>query len=256
MSASIIERIYALDEHESRCLYSAGGAEIRQYRQYRWLNLDGSLIQSLMDLEQPGKLLNPVNTCMLSALVFTGPPRRVLNLGFGGGGFERFFRQYFPGTVVDSVEVDETVIHLAREYFGIAADYPVYLQAAGDFVARSDGHYELILCDIFNRENHPDCLYETGFYSDCQQRLSGNGLMVLNLVPDDERDLMAILLPLRQSFGHVSLSRINGHDNVLVFAAQAAVRPMAGPELLAQLGNWLGIDVGETLAQLQPLPPA
>jgi len=217
---TIIEEIYDLEDHESQVLFSAGNAEVRQYRHYRWLNIDGYLIQSVMDLDQPGKLMNPVNIYMLAVLYFIENPVRVLNLGFGGGVFERFFIEHYANITLHSVENNETIIHLAREYFGIEPDYPVYLQSAEKFVAGNDAKYNLILCDIFSQEDHPVCLYSESFYSDCQGCLDDDGIIVLNLVCESEKDLLKILLQLRKVFRYGCLLEIPEHQNIIVFASK------------------------------------
>ncbi|MCG8324747.1 MAG: hypothetical protein MI673_04455 [Thiotrichales bacterium] len=216
---SIIEEIYNLDDGGSQVLYSGRRAEVRQYRHYRWLNIDGYLIQSIMDLEHPGKLLNPVNGYMLGGLAFIKEPANVLNLGFGGGVFERYFQHNLPAVMVHSVEINEEIIHLAREFFGFDAGYPVYLQSAQDYMAHHSIAYDLILCDIFIQESHPPCLKDESFYNDCRRNLSATGVMVINLVPADEQALIEILLTLRKSFAFNAILKIPDHSNILVYAS-------------------------------------
>ncbi|MDX1518945.1 MAG: hypothetical protein R3318_02400 [Gammaproteobacteria bacterium] len=252
---SIIEDIYSLDEDRTQLLYRGENAEIRQFHQYRWLNLDGDLIQSIMDLEQPARLLNPVNIYMLTALAFTTNLSSVLNLGFGGGVFERFFRHYCPEIQLHSVESNETVIHLAREFFDIDPDYPVYLQPAEKFVSEVDAAYGLILCDIFSQEHHPDCLYHDAFYRDCQRCLDEDGLMVVNLVTDTEEKLLEVLLPLRKSFAYSCLLEIPHHNNILVFSCRHDFLKRFDAESGAELDSRYGLDISSQVSLLQPLPP-
>ncbi len=221
---SIIDQLYRLNETEFSRLYAAHGAEVREYDHYRWLHLGGDLIQSAVDCHAPERLLNPVNASMLTALVFLPQYRSILNLGFGGGAFERFFGKYLPDSNVDSVESDEIVIHLAREFFFIDLECPVYLQSAEQFLTGCDQQYDLILCDLFAEEKHPASFYDTDFYRGCQRCLHAHGVLVMNLIPADERDMTAILLPLRQSFRYSGLLQLPDHDNAILFASNQAFR--------------------------------
>jgi len=252
---SIIDTLYDLDDHDSDLLCSMGNAQVRQYRNYRWLSLDGSLIQSVMDLDQPQRLINPVNIYMLLALTHTGNVNDVLNLGMGGGVFERFFSGVYPQARLHSVESDETVVHLAREYFAVDPAWPVYLQSAGRFVSASDASYDLILCDIFSGETQPRCLYADDFHANCRQRLKPAGIMVFNLVPEHEQDLLHLLLPLRRAFEFTTLLEIPGHHNVLVFASSVKFDPAANRERFESVTGMLDLPATATADLFRPLPP-
>lgn len=221
---SVIDELYHLDEQQYELLYRGNNAEVRQYRQYRWLNLGGDLIQSVMDIKEPHKLLNPVNQYMLGSLLLLEKCSDVLNIGFGGGVFERFLSCLDPDISIHSVENDEVVVHLSREFFHIQEEYPVYLQSADNFVSATDGHYDLILCDIFTDEKHPVCLLDAEFYSDCRRCLNDDGLLVMNLVPEDESELLEILKAVRDSFRHINLLEIPEHQNVILYISANEIK--------------------------------
>ena len=224
---SVIEDIYALKKGEASCLYQGNDVEVWQYRHYRWLNQGGQLIQSIMDVDNPARPINPVTQYMLAALSMLSQSNRLLNLGFGAGTIERYLHAFFPGRSLHSVDNNELVIHLAREFFAIDPGYTVYLEEAGRFVAKADDTYDAILCDIFDGQCHPDCLYENDFYSACRQRLSADGLLIANLVPEDENDMLELLLPLRKNFSHSGLIELPEHDNVILLASNASLeRPL------------------------------
>ena len=76
--------------------------------------------QSAINLRRP---FRPCDTYIrLFFTTFLSQPRakRVLIIGLGGGVWPLLIRHYFPSTVVDVVELDETVIELACEFFGLA----------------------------------------------------------------------------------------------------------------------------------------
>ncbi len=84
---------------------------------FRWLTLNSDIVQSLISLTQPDRVLLPYTHAMLLALVFKQEPLRLLNLGAGCGTFERFFFKNFPDTAITSVESNVDIINVSREYF-------------------------------------------------------------------------------------------------------------------------------------------
>lgn len=220
---SDIDTIYDLNEKQSLILYSdtisGQTVEVREYEDLRWLCIDGSAVQSLMNITDSGKLLNPVSHILVAGISLFDHVDRLLNLGLGGGSIERFIWQYFPEITIDSVESSEVIIHIAREFFCIPDTAPIFHSTAEQFFTTTCAQYQIILCDIFSGQSHPDCLYQSHFYQYCQQHLSADGIIIINLTPEDERDLLDILLPLRLSFAHTYLYEVDDHSNIIIFAA-------------------------------------
>lgn len=256
---SIIDDIYALKKGEASCLFQGNDVEIWQYRQCRWLNQGGLLIQSIMDVDNPARPLNPVALYMLAALSLLSHSDRLLNLGFGAGTIERYLHAFFPGRTLHSVENDEMVIHLAREFFAVDPGYTVYLEEAGRFVASAEDTYDAILCDIFDGQCHPECLYENDFYYACGQRLSAEGLLIVNLVPENEADMLELLLPLRKNFSHSGLIELPEHDNIILLASNASLeRPVNktwADILQKEAGTVTETDARAILDTMTILPP-
>lgn len=49
---------------------------------------------------------------------FSAGPKRVLVLGLGGGALCTYLHQTFPSLSVEGVEIDPTMVDLAKKYFG------------------------------------------------------------------------------------------------------------------------------------------
>ena len=63
-----------------------------------------------------------VRFCGLSALAFReSPPQRLMVIGLGGGSFASLLAQAAPGAVIDAVELDPVVVHVARRYFSLVS---------------------------------------------------------------------------------------------------------------------------------------
>jgi len=66
-----------------------------------------------MSLSKPYQLLLPYTEAMLAGLVIIEQPKRLLNLGLGGGSFLRFFNKTWPKLLVGSVDSRFEVIDLS-----------------------------------------------------------------------------------------------------------------------------------------------
>jgi hypothetical protein len=80
-----------------------------------WMNW-----QSGIDLRRPFRPYDIYNRLLFASFLCKRKAKRVLVIGLGGGIWPMLIRHYFPSVVVDVVEIDETVIALASDYFGLS----------------------------------------------------------------------------------------------------------------------------------------
>ena len=150
---SLLEKIYDLTPEQSQVLHSelVDGQliEVREFENYRWLQLGGRSIQGLMDVDTPDQILLPNIQALLTTLLVCPEANRLLNLGFGCGSIERFFNAKLPELEITSLESNATVIRLAREFFFIADDNQIVNAAAEEYLEKETASYDIILCDIF-----------------------------------------------------------------------------------------------------------
>ena len=230
--------------------------EVHEHDGERWVYTGEDSILSLMRLDVPADPVMPNHIAMLAALLFVDRPQSVLNLGFGTGAFERFFSDRLPDTNVVSVDTSRTLVELARKYFAIRHDLPVIIRPAEQFLHDNTQGFDLILCDIFQGDRHPDCLTDTDFHADAARSLVAGGVMSVNLSPATEQALLEILLPMRRSFRHVMLVNLVDYGNVVVFAMQHA--PVDARELYKraeQAAEQLRLDLRHIPERLSALPP-
>lgn len=160
--------------------------------------------QSAVDLADPGTLQLAYARSIFASLLVRHPQERVLILGLGGGGMVRFFRQHFPETTVDGVEIDPEVARLARDYFGVATDARtgIHVADAFEFVHGTSTEYDAIYLDTFLRapeesglEEKTSRLKTIEFLSTLKSRLRPGGVVAFNLIvsdPTTPADLVAI----------------------------------------------------------------
>jgi hypothetical protein len=76
--------------------------------------------ESGIDLRRPFRPHDIYIKLFFASFICKPNARRVLVIGLGGGIWPMLIRHYFPLVIVDVVEIDETVIALANDFFGLA----------------------------------------------------------------------------------------------------------------------------------------
>ncbi len=232
-----------------------GPLEVREIDGLRWFTAGGRYVQGMMDVTAPARVVLPHHHAMLGALAWARRDGRLLNLGLGCGTFERFAAAHLPHAGVVSVEPDAAVLSLAREHFGLPPGLAVVNATAADYLARADERFDVILCDIFVGEHHPDCLFDSYFHADLAAHLAEGGVLALNLSPDEDDEVVAILAALRQPIEWVMLAPVAEHGNVVVLAANAAPpAPAVLRERAGRLAPAWGLAVAALLPDFERLP--
>ena len=236
-------------------LAKRGSARVYQQDNIRWLQLGNNHIQAQMDTKSIASPQLHSVKALLAGLAFVDAPRNIINIGLGGGSVERFLSAYLPAVSIISIEPDTDVVRLARQYFYFSDDWPVVIDTAENFLSRKQDCVDVIICDIFQDERHPSCLYEAGFYENCANSLSGKGLLMVNLAPADTDDCLAILVALRSVFTYSCLVPVTDTRNCIIYASR---QPMLSLPSAIKGGEWLqnlGVDVAVILDGATMLPP-
>lgn len=148
-------------------------------------------IMSRIDIDQPLNLIGTYSQAMLlSACWHATPPERAYIAGFGGGRLGMLLHHCFPEILVDGSDLDDKILSVAQDYFGIEYDDRYSIKAAdsrSDFDSRNSD-YDIVIIDIFaGKGDQPDHLTDRDFFEVCKQRLTRNGLVAVNLVEMDPR---------------------------------------------------------------------
>lgn len=222
-----IDAIYQLEKEESTLLFSETVneqlIEVREWNHFRWLQIGGDLIQSLMETKHIERIALPNIGAQLLPLAFQENVSSFLNLGLGGGSIERFVSTYYPHVSLTSVESEPTIINIAKDYFQLPENVDVVHSKAEEFVQNNTKSYDIILCDMFEDEQLPGFMYQDSFYSDLNRCLSPKGTLAMNLLPESEQDVVSLVLPMKDYFEHISLLEIPNHDNVVIYASHQAL---------------------------------
>lgn len=256
---NLIEQLLDAQQKQNTLIETVDDAgrriEVYQDQGMRWIYTGGQSIQSTLDLNEPERLVQAYQQVMLTALLLNPTPHRILNLGFGGGAFERFFNAGKNALEIVSVDANAALVALAQKHMQVPQQWPVVIELAEVFLSGADDLFDILLCDLFVGQHHADCLSTADFYLNASNRLTDAGVMVANLAPRSEAELITILSCARQVFCGAMISQVNHQSNiVLVLSKQPlpTTRALAARNETCQ--NRWPLDFDQLLAGFKPFP--
>lgn len=196
--------------------------QVRENDKLRWLYTGGEAIQSIIELNNPQKVLLPVPKALLVAFLWLPQTSRVLNLGVGGGTIENALTQV-SSIKVTSIEASSAIIDLANKYFYFPKQQPIIESCALAFLLADQQQYNLICVDLFDAERIPDFCFSSLFYNLLNNRLLGSGVVAINLHPKNEEELLNILLLNKALFSNIALIKFNHYKNIVVLLSNSFI---------------------------------
>ncbi len=176
-------------------------------------------IMSRIDIVNPLNLLAVYTQAMMLSLVWESNPSRVLVIGFGGGRIPMVFHHYFPNVIVESADIEPEITEISQKFFGIEFDnrLKIAIKDGRDYIADCDANiqYDCILVDAFRGTGYGPYRFSTlDFYNLCKRHLTDGGVVLLNLLENDQLYLNKILT-FKSAFVNTYLFRSQG-VNVLI----------------------------------------
>jgi spermidine synthase len=174
-------------EKRRRLLAPEYSIEISEKSGVRYLHFGSEWIQGAMRVQRPNALeLAYTREMMTGFLLRDAPwPRRALLVGLGAGSFVKFLYHKSPETKITVVEIDPQVEIVARLHFKLPDDPERLKIAIGDgaeYLEKRRSKFDLILVDGFDKDADPGLLDTPNFYRNCRARLTGNGVLAVNLL--------------------------------------------------------------------------
>jgi len=111
-----------------------------------------------------------------------------LMIGLGGGSAQRSFEYYYPGVTIDTVEIDPSVVQVARAYFGYEESerQKIHVEDGRLFLRRSTARYDLLVLDAYVQGRYgasiPQHLATKEFFELARDHLSTNGILAYNVI--------------------------------------------------------------------------
>lgn len=182
----------------------------------------GSLPQTTIDLKDPDRLVARYIAYLHLGLVFRPDSKKVLFLGLGGGAGIRSFRRSYPQVQITAVDIDPTVVEVARKFFFLQEDerLSVVVDDARHFLSVTEESFDQIILDVYNQDGYPSRMYTRESFqlmadtlrSDFQGGAVHPGTLVMNAVGwlggERSHTLRVIMRTLRSIFPSVYLFEV------------------------------------------------
>lgn len=154
----------------------------------RFLYFNVRLMQSEMSLKTPHDLAIRYTQKMMAFLLFQPRPKRIVLIGLGGGSLIKFCHRRMPGTQLTAIELDPNVIAF-RDAFMVPPDDErlQIIEADGaEFLENTEKGIDALLVDAFDKTGFAPSLANREFFDNAYAKLSGNGVLVINLAGEKE----------------------------------------------------------------------
>ncbi|KYN10088.1 PREDICTED: methyltransferase-like protein 13 [Trachymyrmex cornetzi] len=154
----------------------------------------------------------------------------IMIIGLGGGGLCMFLHQCFPKLKITAVEIDNTMLKVAIEYFNLVIDDRMKVEIADGIqyikdVAASETKYKAILFDIDSKDTTigmscpPKQFLEMSVLKAVASCLTKNGLFLLNLVSRDKSLKQKTKDDLKSVFQSITCHAIQDEINEIVMCS-------------------------------------
>ncbi|UCV26990.1 spermine/spermidine synthase domain-containing protein [Ferribacterium limneticum] len=154
----------------------------------RFLYFNVRLMQSEMSLKAPHDLAIRYTQKMMAFLLFQPRPKRIVLIGLGGGSLIKFCHRRMPGTQLTAIELDPNVIAF-RDAFMVPPDDErlQIIEADGaEYLENTEKGIDTLLVDAFDKTGFAPSLANREFFDNAYAKLSGNGVLVINLAGEKE----------------------------------------------------------------------
>jgi spermidine synthase len=173
-----------------RAADAEGEVQISEQDGIRYLHLGSDTVQSGMRLSDPYELVLSYTRSMLAFLLFAPEPRRLVNIGLGGGSLAKWIHRNLRTTEQLVLELNPRVIACARTQFYLPADDARLRVLQGDgaaWVAHHTSCCDAILVDGYDGRSQATELATREFYANAASALHADGILVVNLWGNDRR---------------------------------------------------------------------
>lgn len=222
--------------HQSEDAY--GEIQVIERRGERALHFGRPEKQSAMLLEAPERLILDYTQAMMSALaLLEEPPQRVLFLGLGGGSMVKYLASVCPEARLDVVELRDSVVEVAQEFFALPAQPQLHLLVADarQFLSKVAAlEYDLVFIDLFDSEGLAESAQGPGFFRALHRVVAPSGLAVFNFWTEPQGRYQVNHYHLAETFERRIWSLgVADRTNKILFAFGADA-PEPQPEQLAK----------------------
>ncbi|XP_066597380.1 eEF1A lysine and N-terminal methyltransferase homolog [Prorops nasuta] len=157
----------------------------------------------------------------------------IMIIGLGGGGLCTFLHQCFPKLTITVVEIDEAMLKVAKEYFGLSSDDRMKVEIADGIqfikdAAEREKKYRAILFDVDSKDTTvgmscpPRQFLEMSLLKAVAKLLAESGLFILNLVGRDKNLKQKYKNDIKSSFKAMACFNLKDEVNEIVMCSMTA----------------------------------
>ncbi|TMM45022.1 hypothetical protein [Colwellia ponticola] len=184
---------------------------------YRWMAFN-DVVQSIMRKRKPWQLTLPHHIALLLPLLFC-KPKRIIELGLGGGNLTRFLRHLSPDIMLTTVDHSQEVINYFEQYFNpdkvcfdlICADGMTWL------AQQQTCNIDWIICDVYHsQELGFDCIIKQ--LEVLTNKIDAQACLSINLPDINDHDINLCLTVLQQLTPnhHITYFTIPNYLNIVI----------------------------------------
>lgn len=201
-----------------KCIYeSPSGYKVYQNFFYRWLTLDSTALQTVINRRHPQKPeLHYLPGLTLMARQYPGPS---CLLGLGGAGIPLMLSIEQPPPPLVVIDKSDEIIDIAKRFFisEELQNLTIIHADAMDYVAQTDVAYKHLMIDLYNANIFPPECNNELFFSSCQRIIAQDGFLALNLANIKEQRPLYQLV--KKFFKHTLVVPIKKSANMVIIAS-------------------------------------
>lgn len=159
---------------------------LTEFRGVLFLHLGTDWIQGAMRLSKPNEIVLDYVQQMMIWMLFKDQPSHIVQLGLGSAALTKFCYHHFTESKITAVELNPEVIKICRNTFHLPEDDHrlTVLQAdAKDYIKamKNRNEIDVLQIDLYDEEAAAPQLDNKEFYKECEEALSEDGIMTLNI---------------------------------------------------------------------------
>ena len=141
--------------------------------------------QTCISLKNPDALVLSYTKMLLGALYLKPEPGRILIIGLGGGSLPSALKKIVPQAMIETVELDPSVVKVAERFFGFkpGKDNTVAIEDGRVFVKRAQKQgkkYDLVILDAFDHVYVPEHMLTREYLLEVKSLLEKDGVLAAN----------------------------------------------------------------------------
>lgn len=189
--------------------------QVREYQQLRWLLINNTL-QSVILIGSPHTLLFPHLRYLATTWQQRATPKKILELGLGGGAMRNYLLKQYPQAQMTSVEINSHIIDCYQQFFALGELGQIHQEDA-QTVLKSATHIDWIILDLFSELDAPRFLFDPCFYQKIYNALDQQGTLFINFLSQHPSQLTQLQHVLQSVFGKkMTIQKIAGFVNHIV----------------------------------------